>query len=104
MGILKYVDTHNIRMANITLSIPDDVRERMRMYPEIKWSEVVRRAILDYLDKLMGSETHDVSHYTAIAKRTGVDVNEIPLEDAEKHYKKMRELEWDRHSSTQTSS
>jgi hypothetical protein len=44
-------------MANITLFIPDDIRARMEKYSEVKWSEVVRKAILDYLDKLTGSET-----------------------------------------------
>ncbi len=91
-------------MANITLSIPDDVRERMRRYPEIKWSEVVRKAILEYLSKLMGSETRNVSHYAKLAETKGVNLNEISLDDAEKHYMQMRDLEWERHSSTRTSS
>lgn len=91
-------------MANITLSIPDDIRENMRKYPEIKWSEVVRKALLEYLDKLRGSETYDSSRYIKLAERTGVDLESISMEKAEKHYKKMRELEWKRHSSTRTSS
>ncbi|TFG26433.1 hypothetical protein EU527_19735 [Candidatus Thorarchaeota archaeon] len=91
-------------MANITLSIPDDIRERMRKYPEIKWSEVVRRAILEYLDELMGSETHDSSYYAELAKRIGVRLDDISIDEAEKHYKKMRDLEWRRHSTTRTSS
>lgn len=90
-------------MANITLSIPDDVRERMRNYPEIKWSEVVRQAILEYLDKLTGSESFDTSHYARFAERTGVDLSKITIADAEEHYKKMRKLEWDRLSMTQIS-
>lgn len=91
-------------MANITLSIPDDIRERMRKYPEIKWSEVVRRAILEYLDELMGSETRDSSYYAELAKRAGVRLEDIPLDEAEKHFEKMRDLEWSRHSTTRTSS
>ena len=91
-------------MANITLSIPDDIRERMRKYPEIKWSEIVRRAILEYLDELTGSETLDSSYYANLAKRTGVRLEDIPLDKAEKHYKKMRDLEWKRHSTTRMSS
>lgn len=101
---LKYVKTHIANMANITLSLPDDVRERMRKYPEIKWSEVVRRAILEYLDKLMGSETLDSSHYAELAKRIGVNLESISLDKAEEHYKKMRDLEWKRHSTTRASS
>ncbi|MBN2153037.1 MAG: hypothetical protein JW839_16410 [Candidatus Lokiarchaeota archaeon] len=44
-------------MANITLSIDNRIHERMRAYPEIKWTEVVRRAILDYLAKLDEAES-----------------------------------------------
>ena len=32
-------------MANMTLSIPDELLVRMRKFNEIKWSEVARRAI-----------------------------------------------------------
>jgi histone H3/H4 len=104
MNALKYVMTHIYDMANMTLSIPDDIRERMRKYPEIKWSEVVRRAILEYLDELAGSETRELSYYAELAKRTGVSIEDIPLDAAEKHYEKMRDLEWKRHSTTRTSS
>ena len=45
-------------MANITLSIPDDLHMKMRKFSEIRWSEVARKAIqkkvkdLEMLDKL----------------------------------------------------
>lgn len=90
-------------MANITLSIPDEIRKLMKKYPEIKWSEVVRRAILEYLDRLMGSETLDSDYYTELAKKTGVDLDSISLDEAENHYEKMRRMEWERSSTTQTS-
>ena len=32
-------------MANMTLSIPDELLKKMRLFNEIKWSEVARRAI-----------------------------------------------------------
>ncbi|MHA2022219.1 MAG: hypothetical protein ACTSWQ_00995 [Candidatus Thorarchaeota archaeon] len=103
MNALIYVETHIPAMANITLSIPDEIRKMMRKYPEIKWSEVVRKAILEYLDRLMGSETLDSDHYAKLAKETGVDLDSISLEEAEKHYKKMRRMEWKRRSTTQIS-
>ncbi|MDF1539820.1 MAG: hypothetical protein P1Q69_13050 [Candidatus Thorarchaeota archaeon] len=91
-------------MANMTLSLPDDIRERMKKHPEIKWSEVVRRAILEYLDKLTGSDTLDTKHYESLAERAGVNLSDISLDNAEEHYKKMREKEWERLSTTRTSS
>ena len=45
-------------MANITLSIPDDLKKKMEKHSEIKWSQVARNAIekrindLELLEKL----------------------------------------------------
>lgn len=39
-------------MPNITLSIPAEVHRMMRKYPEIRWSEVARRAIISKLEDL----------------------------------------------------
>lgn len=59
-------------MANITLSIPDDLHQKMKEFSEVKWSEVARKAIqkkvsdLEMLDKL-----------TSRSKLTEKDVAEI---------------------------
>lgn len=59
-------------MANITLSIPEDLHQKMKKFSEIKWSEVARKAIqrkvqdLEMLDKL-----------TSRSKLTEKDVEEI---------------------------
>lgn len=34
-------------MASLTLSIPEELREKMREFPEINWSEVARQAIAE---------------------------------------------------------
>ena len=42
-------------MANITLSISEDVKKQMEQHGETKWSEVAKRAIVEkilYLQKL----------------------------------------------------
>ena len=39
-------------MVNVTLSVPEELHEIMRRYPEIKWSEVARRAMWEYARKL----------------------------------------------------
>lgn len=39
-------------MPNITLSIPVEIHRLMRKYPEIRWSEVARRAIIGKLEDL----------------------------------------------------
>ena len=39
-------------MPNITLSIPEDLYRLIKNHPEIKWSQVARKAILNYAKKL----------------------------------------------------
>ena len=34
-------------MTNLTLSIPDDLKVKMSHFPEIKWTEVARQAIME---------------------------------------------------------
>lgn len=46
-------------MVNMTLSVPQEIYKEMKKYPEIKWSEIARQAIikkikdLKMLDKLV---------------------------------------------------
>lgn len=39
-------------MANMTLVIPETMRKDMKQFPEIKWSEVARKAIVEKLEVL----------------------------------------------------
>ena len=39
-------------MANITLSLPEELYQKLKEHPEIRWSEVARKAIQQYLDEL----------------------------------------------------
>jgi hypothetical protein len=44
-------------MANLTLSVPDELKEMMENFPEINWSEVARDSIkkkIAYLNFLKG--------------------------------------------------
>ena len=48
MGSHKYV----ITIANITLSLPEELYQKLKNHPEIRWSEIARKAIQQYLDEL----------------------------------------------------
>lgn len=89
-------------MPNITLSIPEEIYEKMKRHPEVKWSEIARRAILEYLRKLEGEATTE-----ELLKKLGAEFEEeldkIDFEKMEKHYKRMRDAEWERLSMIQTS-
>ncbi len=61
-------------MANITLSIPDELREKMKKYKEIKWSEIVRKAIVNELKKL---EEAELREYALRRLTKGEDAHEL---------------------------
>ncbi|NVM02620.1 MAG: hypothetical protein HWN67_09810 [Candidatus Helarchaeota archaeon] len=66
-------------MANITLSIPDELKKEMNKFPEINWSEVARASIKQKLA--------DLKFLKALTSES-----EITYEDAEKLGRKVSEL------------
>lgn len=59
-------------MTNLTLSIPEELHERMVQHSEIRWSEVVRKSIMERVELL------DVMDRLAQkSKLTKKDVEEI---------------------------
>ena len=93
-------------MVNITISISQELCEKMKRHSEVKWSEVVRKALANYVDRLEIVEG-GVVPMKKLAKKlkdSGVDISRIDLEKAIKYYEEGRKLEWKRLSTTQTSS
>ena len=43
-------------MANITLSVPDNIHKKMKHFSEVKWSEVARKAIIEKLEIMVLAE------------------------------------------------
>ncbi len=43
-------------MGNITLSLPDTIHNEMKQFPEVKWSEVARKAIIEKMAMLRLAE------------------------------------------------
>jgi len=93
-------------MVNITISISQELCEKMKQYSEVKWSEVVRKAIANYVDRLEIVEGGMVpmKKLAKKLKESGIDISSIDLEKANKYYEEGRKLEWKRLSTTQTSS
>jgi predicted CopG family antitoxin len=91
-------------MPNITLSVPPEVYKKMKEHSEIRWSEVARRAIIEYLERLEKDNLELPAR--DILKMLGKDfekkVTETPLERYERSYKKAREEEWERTKSFTT--
>lgn len=91
-------------MTNITLSIPNEVHVKMKIHKEIRWSEVVRRTITEYIEKLeeKGSETTTKDLLEELGDDFRKSLNELSFENAAKGYKKMRDAQWKRVSMIRT--
>jgi len=93
-------------MVNITISISQELCEKMKLHSEVKWSEVVRKALTNYIDRLEIIEggALPMKKLAKNMKDSGVDISSINLEKAIKCYEEGRKLEWKRLSTTPTSS
>ncbi|MGQ9624143.1 MAG: ribbon-helix-helix domain-containing protein [Candidatus Bathycorpusculaceae bacterium] len=90
-------------MVNITVSIPEELYKKMKKYSEVRWSEVVRKALAEYIGRLEVMERGVVSseRLAELLRESNLDVSSIGLEEALSFYEKARELEWKRLSTTQ---
>ena len=69
----NHIKSHKvIKLPNVTLSIPEDLHEKMKKHSEIRWSEVVRKSISEKIDDL---EVMD--RLTRRSRLTQADVDEI---------------------------
>jgi hypothetical protein len=93
-------------MVNITISVPQELYDKMKRYSEVRWSEVVRKALAEYVGRLEIVEGGIVSSekLSEMLKDSDLDVSCVDLEKAVEFYEKGRKLEWKRLSTTQTSS
>ena len=93
-------------MTNMTISIPTELCEKMKKHAEVKWSEVVRKSIADYINKMeiVKGGVMPSSTLLAMLKESNLEISNIPLEKATEQYENSRELEWKRLSTTQISS
>jgi hypothetical protein len=91
-------------MTNMTISIPSELYEKMKKHAEVKWSEVVRKSIADYINKIeiVNGGVVPSSTLLAMLKDSNLELSNITLEKATEQYEKSRDLEWKRLSTTQT--
>ncbi len=76
-------------MANLTLSVPDDLYEEMKRHPEIRWSEVARQALAKKLEDLRRLETL-------------LRESELRDEDVQELGRKVKEGAWKKHRGSRS--
>ena len=59
-------------MPNITLSVPEELMKKMKMFKEIRWSEVARRSIEERV-----SDLETINRIASKSKLTQKDADEI---------------------------
>ena len=77
----------------------------MKKYGEVKWSEVARKAIVEYLRRLEegGFELTTRELMDELGESFRESLKKLSFEDSLKGYEKMREAEWRRSSTTRAS-
>ena len=84
-------------MTNITFSVNDELHKKMKEYPEIKWSEILRRAIQEYLKKLEEPDKITVEELRSkLDKETLNQIDKLDLEKEIDFFKKTKEMESER--------
>lgn len=74
-------------MVNVTLAVPEELHKIMRQHPEIKWSEIARRAMWEYAKKL-----ELMNRITSKSKLTEKDVFELDSKMKEKLLRRYEKL------------
>lgn len=69
------MNPHNTHMANITLSVSEDIYKKIKKHKEIKWSEVARKAIEEKLKQI--EETDYRKYSLKRLSEEGEDAKEI---------------------------
>jgi len=75
-------------VVNVTFAVPEELHEIMKRHPEIKWSEIARKAMWEYASKL---ELMD--RLTRESQLSEKDVLELDKKVKAGIAKKYRELE-----------
>ena len=90
--------------VTFTIRIPRKLAEKMRKYREINWSEVIRRSIEEYLEKLEEMRTIvDARELLEELLAQGVnrkDLEPRSYEEEIEYYRVIGEREWKRLSMT----
>ncbi|MHA1466756.1 MAG: hypothetical protein ACTSP6_01595 [Promethearchaeota archaeon] len=84
-------------MTNITFSVDDDLHKKMKQHPEIKWTEILRQSIMNYLKKV---EEMDVISIGNFRKRLNPDlikkIKKLDEEEEISFYKEAKKMEQER--------
>ena len=89
-------------MTNITFSVDDDLHKQMKEHPEIKWTEILRQSILNYLKKVEEIDELSIEDFrTRLDPKLLSKIKELNEQDEILFYQKVKEKENERLDSLQ---
>ena len=74
-------------MVSVTLSVPDETREKMDQFPEINWSEVARQSINEKISDMEFLE--NFKEESDLTKEDALELGEDLNEKLAEHYKEQ---------------
>jgi len=84
-------------MTNITFSVDDDIHKKMKEHPEIKWTEILRQSIINYLKNV---EEIDVISIKDFRERLDPEllqkIEELEEQEEILFYKEAKKMEQER--------
>lgn len=84
-------------MTNITFSVDDDLHKQMKEHPEIKWTEILRQSILNYLKKVEEIDELSIEDFrTRLDPKLLSRIEELNEQDEILFYKKVKEKNYER--------
>lgn len=87
-------------MTNITFSVDDDIHKKMKEHPEIKWTEILRQSIINYLKKVEELDVISIKDFRErLDPKLLKKIKELEKKKEISYYKKAKKLEQERLNS-----
>lgn len=72
-------------MPNMTIRIPEDLRDELDAHPEINWSEVARQSMWEYVRKLRVAD--EIASMSELTEEEATRLSEDVKRDIAEHYR-----------------
>lgn len=84
-------------MTNITFSVDNELHKKMKEHPEIKWTEILRQSITNYLKKVEEIDELSIEDFrNRLDPKLLSKIEELNEQDEILFYKKVKEKEHER--------
>jgi predicted transcriptional regulator len=84
-------------MTNITFSVDDDLHKKMKEHPEIKWTEILRQSIINYLKKVEEIDEMSIEDFKSRLEPDLVKkIDKLEEKNERDYYDKIKKKEMDR--------